>query len=98
MYRLTAADYYYTNEFYHYTYDAVGNRKTQNSLMNGISPTVNYDYDSANRLTSAGGQTYSFDNNGNLLSDGQNTYVYDSANRLTSVNHQSIVTTYQYNG
>ncbi len=95
LYRLTAADYYYTNDFYHYTYDAVGNRKTQESLINGVSSTVNYDYDTANRLTTAGGQTYTFDANGNLLSDGANSYVYDSANRLTSVNG---TTTYAYNG
>jgi len=39
--------------------------------------------------------TYTWDDNGNLLSDGVNTYTYDSANRLTSVND---TTTYQYNG
>jgi uncharacterized protein RhaS with RHS repeats len=39
--------------------------------------------------------TYTWDDNGNLLSDGVNTYTYDSVNRLTSVNG---TTTYQYNG
>jgi len=68
---------------------------TQDSLSNGISATVNYDYDAANRLTTVGAQTYTFDANGNLLTDGLNTYTYDSANRLTSVNNTE---TYTYNG
>ena len=54
--------------------------------------------DSANRLTTAGGVNYTFDSNGNLLSDGANTYVYDSANRLASVSNQSTVSSYRYNG
>jgi RHS repeat-associated protein len=44
------------------------------------------------------GVNYTFDDNGNLLSDGVNTYVYDSANRLVSVSGQSTVTSYTYNG
>jgi RHS repeat-associated protein len=40
---------------------------------------------------------YTYDDNGNLLSDGVNTYVYDSANRLTTVNGPSS-STYTYNG
>ncbi|MEW5938461.1 MAG: RHS repeat-associated core domain-containing protein, partial [Chloroflexota bacterium] len=91
--RLTAADYS-TGEFYHYTYDSVGNRLTE--ITNEDSTT--YVYDSANRLTSAGGVTYVFDANGNLLSDGQNSYAYDSANRLTSMNGSSGSFTYGYNG
>ena len=43
---------------------------------------------SANRLTSVGGVNYTFDANGNLLSDGVNIYAYDSANRLITVNGQ----------
>jgi RHS repeat-associated protein len=95
LYRLTAADYYYTNEFYHYTYDAVGNRLTASDQLSETS----YQYDAANRLTTAGGNAYTFDANGNLLSDGVNSYTYDSANRLGSVtSEQSSVTSYQYNG
>ena len=80
LYRLTAANYS-NGKYYHYTYDAVGNRLTQNTAAGSTS----YAYDSADRLTSAGGVAYTFDANGNLLSDGVNTYTYDYANRLTSV-------------
>jgi YD repeat-containing protein len=44
------------------------------------------------------GQTYQWDNNGNLLNDGTSTYAYDAANRLVSVSNQSSVSSYQYNG
>lgn len=97
LYRLTAADYS-TGDYYHYSYDAVGNRLTQENMVSGLPSTVNYQYDAANRLTTAGGQTYTFDANGNLLNDGQNTYAYDSANRLVEVSNQSSVSSYQYNG
>ncbi|MCJ7433437.1 MAG: hypothetical protein MUO77_08125, partial [Anaerolineales bacterium] len=50
LYRLTAADYS-TGDFYHYAYDSVGNRLTQESAVNGLPSTVNYQYDIANRLT-----------------------------------------------
>ena len=36
----------------------------------------NYGYDIANRLTSVDSVTYTWDNNGNLLSDGVFTYTY----------------------
>jgi RHS repeat-associated protein len=94
LYRLTEANYS-NGDYYHYAYDPVGNRLAQDHMLNGQSSVVNYTYDNANRLASAGGVTYTFDANGNLLSDGVNTYTYDSANRLISVNG---TTTYQYNG
>jgi RHS repeat-associated protein len=90
LHRLRAADYS-TGGYYHYTYDSVGNRLTETTPF----ATKNYTYDYANRLSSANGVNYTFDANGNLLSDGVNTYTYDSANRLISVNN---TTTYSYNG
>jgi len=92
--KLPVADYS-TGESYNYTYDAVGNRLTQESMVNGLPSMVNYAYDNANRLIDAGGTAYTWDNNGNLLNDGVNTYTYDSASRLVSVNG---TTTYAYNG
>ncbi len=93
LYRLTAADYS-NGDFYHYTYDAVGNRLTQQTQ----SGTTNYTYDIANRLAHVNGVDYLWDNNGNLLNDGVNEYSYDAANRLTAVSNQSSVSSYQYNG
>jgi RHS repeat-associated protein len=90
LYRLEEANYS-TGEYYHYTYDPVGNRLSEETNIG----TKTYLYDDSNRLSSVDGVTYTWDDNGNLLSDGTNTYAYDSANRLTSVNG---TTTYQYNG
>ncbi|MEW6085690.1 MAG: RHS repeat-associated core domain-containing protein [Chloroflexota bacterium] len=97
LYRLTEANYS-TGDYYHYTYDAVGNRLTQETLIGSVPLTTSYVYDAANRLTSVDSIAYTWDNNGNLLNDGVNTYTYDSANRLkTIVNQQSTIVNL-YNG
>ncbi len=97
LYRLTEANYS-NGDYYHYGYDEVGNRLTQETLLGGLPSTTAYLYDDANRLTSVNGVTYTWDDNGNLLSDGVNTYDYDSANRLKSVSGQSTVSSYHYSG
>jgi RHS repeat-associated protein len=57
----------------------------------------NPSYIAADRSTSGGGQTYSWDDNGNLLSDGVRTYSYDHANRLRQVTEGSLTTQFAYN-
>ena len=91
--RLKAADYE-DERYFHYTYDAVGNRLT----VTTPDGTVDYAYDNANRLESVDNVTYTWDNNGNLLDDEVNGYTYDSANRLISVTGPSGMTTYSYDG
>jgi uncharacterized protein RhaS with RHS repeats len=49
-------------------------------------------------LTQVGAITYTWDDNGNLLSDGTNTYAYDYANRLKSITGTSLAASYAYNG
>jgi RHS repeat-associated protein len=93
LYRLTAADYS-TGEYYHYAYDPVGNRLSQQTHFG----TTNYTYDNANRLTQVGAITYTWDDNGNLLSDGTNTYTYNHADQLTSVGGSTYTVSYAYNG
>ncbi len=44
------------------------------------------------------GVTYTYDDNGNLLSDGVYSYTYDVANRLTQVTDGSFTSEYVYNG
>jgi RHS repeat-associated protein len=85
-------------DYYHYTYDAVGNRLSQTTSISGQVSTINYVYDDANRLSSVDGVTYTYDNNGNLLNDGVNAYEYDSANRLISFTNATTTVTYRYNG
>jgi len=97
LYRLTDV-HYSIGDYYHYTYDAVGNRLEQTSMVSGLSSTVEYVYDDANRLTTSNGVTYTWDANGNLLSDGIKTYTYDSANRLKAVSGQQLAIGYGYNG
>jgi len=93
LYRLVSA-IYSTGEVYTYTYDAVGNR-----LARGVDGEVTaYVYDAANRLTSAGGVEYTWDQNGNLLDDGVRTYEYEHANRLIQVASGTFTTTFAYNG
>ena len=95
LYRLTAADYDDDDgTFFHYAYDAVGNRLAQDTLAGNNA----YVYDIANRLTSVDGVSYIWDNNGNLLSDGTGTYTYNYANMLANVNQGGVVYDYLYNG
>jgi RHS repeat-associated protein len=95
--RLTAADYN-DGTYFHYAYDLVGNRLLQESKVKGITSSIDYEYDIANRLTGVGGVPYEWDDNGNLLSDGSNHYSYNSANRLISVIGSSGTFTYAYDG
>lgn len=65
-----------------YAYDAVGNRTSKNGIT--------YSYDAANRLTSSSdGTTYTYDNNGNLLTKtagGKTTsYRWDVKDRLVRI-------------
>ncbi len=93
LYRLTAADYA-SGPFFYYTYDSVGNRLSE--ITN--SGTTTYTYDIANRLTASNAITYTWDNNGNLLSDGVNTYGYDYSNRLTTRYNSFFYFSFMYNG
>ena len=94
LYRLTAADYNGGTSYFHYSYDAVGNRLTEVTQAG----TTTYVYDNANRLTSVNSVPYAWDNNGNLLSDGASTYTYDSASRLKTVVQGGTTYSYAYNG
>ena len=91
--RLVAADYS-TGEFFHYSYDPVGNRLTQDTLAG----TNSYTYDIANRLIEVDGVNYIWDDNGNLLDDGMREYAYDHMNRLTSVEMGDDTYEFLYNG
>ena len=76
-----------------YSYDAMGNRIS--TVINGVTTT--YVPNDMNEYTTVGGVIYTYDKNGNLLSDGTNTYKYNVLNELTSVTNASGTTTYTYN-
>jgi RHS repeat-associated protein len=74
-----------------YGYDANGNRNT-----------TGYNTGAGNELTNSPGVTYTYDNDGNMItattSAGTTTYTYDYENRLTNVTQSGTVTaTYTYN-
>ncbi|MGQ9683769.1 MAG: RHS repeat-associated core domain-containing protein [Anaerolineae bacterium] len=68
-----------------YTYDAVGNRTSQTTAAG----TINYTYDSANQLLTAGARRFTYDANGNLIgvwegSSGR-VYTWDYQGQLRAV-------------
>ena len=89
---------YSNGDQYHYTYDAVGNHTEQQTLIGSVPLTTNYVYDAANRLISVDGVPYTWDNNGNLLTDGANSYTYNTANQLTALSGPLGSSTFSYNG
>jgi RHS repeat-associated protein len=77
-----------------YTYDAAGNRTqiggtfARTGLPAAVASAV---YDAANRLTNWGPTTLTYDNNGNLTSDGTNTYTWNARNQLGSMTGATFV-------
>ena len=80
--------------FVRWTYDAVGNRVTEQRPTG----TTSYSYNAADELTQAGSTTYSYDQNGNQTAAGDRTFTYDLANRLVSTTRAGATTTYTYDG
>ncbi|MCI5066633.1 DUF6531 domain-containing protein [bacterium] len=82
-----------------YQYDLNGNRL----LESGTSGSRNFQYDPAtsrlSQLVEAGSTTdYTYDEAGNLISDGTNSYQYDTRGRLTRFTSPSSDYRYEYNG
>jgi len=93
LYRLTAAEYS-SGEFFHYSYDAFGNRLIQETQVG----ETDYAYDRAQRLIEVDGQHYTWSDNGQLLEDGQHTYAYDHAGRLVALNDSGMEYGFAYDG
>lgn len=71
-----------------YGYDAAGSRiSVGGSLANVVLPTSSSTgvYDANNRLTQFNGTAFTYDANGNTLTDATNTYTWDSRNRLVGI-------------
>ena len=71
-----------------YSYDAAGRRTAMGgSFARTSSPSAmsSATYDAANRLSNWNGTAYSYDDNGNLLSDGTRSYSWDARDRLVGL-------------
>ena len=81
-----------------YGYDGVGNRLS----VIGPSGTINYTYDPADQLLTAGLSTFSYDGNGSQISKTTGgtavNYGWDPLNRLISVTGGAVSTQYAYDG
>lgn len=93
--RLTAVSNFESPAENH-SYDAVGNRAASHL-------SASYGYQPFNRLTSTADATYTYDNNGSLISkanaEGTTTYTFNEENQLTQVTLPSGLTVnYKYDG
>lgn len=83
--RLVQSEMPSLNQTESYSYDQVGNRTVQ--TVNG--QVLNYSYNSANELVSAGDTAFTFDANGNMTSktvaDTVYGYDFDSGNKLLGI-------------
>jgi RHS repeat-associated protein len=82
-----------------FTYDSVGNRLS----LTAPGTSMNYSYDAADRLLTAGTSTFTYDANGNQISKtqtatGTTVYGYDAANRLTSATGGAATGIFAYDG
>lgn len=86
-----------------YTLDAAGNHtlvvKDEPIAPEVTAADISYTYDDANRLSTAGGTTYTHDNRGNLTgTSAGNAYAFDYADRLTQVAIGGVNIEYLYDG
>ncbi len=88
--QLTMADA--PTDTYNYTYDAVGNMATS---QNG-SGTSNYTYNNGNQLTAKGSRAFTYDSQGNEITDGTKTLGYGFDNQLKTYTSGSTTTNYVY--
>ncbi len=93
LYRLKETAYS-SGECYQYTYDKVGNR----TALTTTTGLILYQYDAANRLTTVDGVPYTWDNRGNLRSNGVFTYTYNAAGQMVKAQSITATLVYTYSG
>jgi RHS repeat-associated protein len=82
-----------------YQYNAVGKRTSmggsfaRTGLPQALASTT---YNQSNQLTQRAGTNLTYDNNGNLMSDGTNTYSWNARNQLALISGPGLTATFQY--
>jgi RHS repeat-associated protein len=98
LYRLTEVTYP-DAETVGYSYDPMGNRTAMTSTVEGV---ITYTYDPADRLLTAGGDTFGWDATGRMITRTHGattaTYTYDPLDRLTRVVSDTTNVAFAYNG
>jgi RHS repeat-associated protein len=98
LYRLTGASGAYGQ--IDYAYDPVGNMTHKSSAADPRLDLGEMRYGEGNAgphaLTSAAGQSYTYDANGNLVGAGSTTYEWDPLDRLTAIDDGASMHTYDY--
>lgn len=82
-------------------YDANGRRThVSGSLAQILSPGTfdNTTYDAANQQNAVNAQGLTYDQNGNLTSDGTNTYTWNARDELVSISGPSLTASFAYDG
>jgi hypothetical protein len=85
-----------------YSYDSIGNITSKLSVDSGQSPEdIDYTYSESNyasphAVTQAGDQNFTYDNNGNLQTDGTWTHSWDYKDRLISSSTSGTTVSYEY--
>ena len=94
IYQLTSAKYE-RGQAFTWEYDAAGNRL---SSVEALAPTPSRSYvpNNLNQYASVNGVRYSYDADGNLISDGGRSLGWDVRNRLIQVTKEGKTIAYNY--
>ena len=82
-----------------YAYDAAGKRAAAGGTFARTTlpePVPSTTYDAANQLTHDQTNSFHYDENGNLTSDGVRTYDWDARTQLAAVNGPGIAASFEY--
>jgi len=75
-----------------YSYDAVGNLVSKS--VDGVE--ISYTYNANDQLTDQDGESFNYDDNGNLITQGDTTYSYNAQNQLIRVTTPTSTIEYSY--
>lgn len=84
-----------------YEYDAHGRRTKMGGSFARVGlpqAMTSATYDAGNQMTQRDGVSLTYDNSGNLTSDGSNTYTWNARSQLSSLSGPSLSATFQYDG